>query len=516
MGLRELVVDWLAQQDTDIYLVGGCVRDVLLNRAVHDLDLAVAGGGLELARRLADRFSGDYYPLDEARGTGRAILSRRESETLVADVAELRGADLRADLAARDFTINALAANVRDPGTIIDHHGGLADLDRRLIRVVSDHSIADDPVRTLRAVRQSAELGMDLAAETVAAIRRDGRGLQHVSGERLRDELCRLLALPDSAASVSALDRLGLLTRVLPELALLRDLSQPPPHHLTGLDHTLETLRQLERLIRTIPLGTGSDGLPDGEAHSGRPTVGPASPVSAPEGWLQTVEPFASRLLERLHQPLGRMHPRGVTLKLAALLHDTGKPGSISVDQGGRIRFLGHHQAGAAIAAAALRRLRLSNAEVQFAETVVRHHMRPLLLANQASLTARAVYRYFRATSGAGVEVLLHALADHLATRHPQVEDRRWPRLLDLTGRMWADYLNHYQVRVKPPAILSGRDLITALGLAPGPQIGKLLEAVREAQVTGQVSTVEDALRLARALVEDQHAPSRGAAPQSP
>ena len=468
MNLETQVLAWLAQQDAAICLVGGCVRDRLLGRPTYDLDLAVDGDGLRLARRLANHFGGAYYPLDEARGTGRAILEG-EAGRLVVDVARFRGDSLDADLADRDFTVNALAADVRAPGDVIDRHGGLADLEARLIRPVSEHSIRDDPLRALRAIRQATELGFALAPETEALIRRDGAALADVSSERVRDEVARLLARPQAAPHLCCMDDLGLLTVVFPELEPLRGLEQPPPHHLDVLAHSLATVQALEALL---------DG---GQEVSN----------------IQYLTPFAGRLEAHLDEKLGGERPRLVTLKLAALLHDTGKAAARSVE-GGRIRFLGHEKQGTKLVGGVFRRLRFNRAEVRLAETIVRHHMRPLLLANRASVSSRAVYRFFRDTGDAGVDVLLHALADHGATYAPDVEDDPWPRLVELTARMLADYYERKDERVAPPSLVSGSDLLREFALQPGPQIGELLEAVREAQVSGEVRTREEALALVR------------------
>ncbi len=481
MGIREQVIAWLAQQNLAVYLVGGCVRDRLLGRPVYDLDVAVAGDGLALARRLANRFKGAYYPLDRARGTGRAILRGEGDRRLVVDVARFRGDDLAADLADRDFTINALAADVHTPDLVIDRHGGLGDLASRLIRPVSEASIRNDPLRALRAIRLAAELGFALAPETEALIRRDGPALTHVAGERLRDELARLLSLPHAAPHLKRLDNLGLLTLIFPELEPLRGLTQPPPHHLDALAHSLETVHALE-----ILLDRGQEGGGGQEASR--------------IAWPDRLEPFAERVQAHLTRPLSESRPRLVTLKLAALLHDTGKPAARSVDGDGQVRFLGHHKEGVGLVEGALRRLRFNNAEVRLAETIVRHHMRPLLLASQANVSARAVYHFFRDCGEGGVEVLLHALADHWATYAPDAGDDRWPRLTELTARMLADYWERQAERVAPPPLLNGYDLLRELGLQPGPHIGELLEAVREAQVSGQVHRREEALALVRDL----------------
>ena len=472
MSIQEQVLAWLARQEMEVYLVGGCVRDRLLGRPVYDLDVSVAGDGLALARRLANHFRGAWYPLDQARSTGRAILRSREGGRLVVDVARFRGETLEADLADRDFTVNALAAEVRTPSLVIDRHGGLADLEARLIRPVSEASIRHDPVRALRAIRLSAELGFALAPETEWLLRRDGPALARVAGERVRDELARLLALPHAAPYLERLDTLGLLTLLFPELEPLRGLAQPPPHHLDALTHSLETVRALETLLNQ------QQATPD----------------------IQNLLPFADRIQTHLAQPLSEARPRLVAFKLAALLHDTGKPAARNVDENGRLHFPGHHKEGARLTARALRRLRFNNAELHLAETVVQHHMRPLLLARQESVSARAIYRFFRETGQAGVEVLLHALADHRATYAPDARDDCGAELLALTRRMLADYWERQAERIAPPPLIDGYDLLRELGLQPGPHIGELLEAVREAQVSGEVRNRDEALALVRGL----------------
>jgi tRNA nucleotidyltransferase/poly(A) polymerase len=486
MNLVEQVVVWLARQSTSAYLVGGCVRDRLLNRSIVDLDVAVDGDGLGLARRLANHFGGAYHPLDEARSTGRAILHDEGGHRLVVDVARFRGSDLATDLADRDFTINALAAHARTPENIIDHHNGLDDLKAGLLRPVSEASIVSDPLRALRAVRLAAELSFALDPETEVLMHRDGPALSCVAGERIRDELARLLALSEATPHLRHLDDLGLLTVILPELEPLRGLAQPSPHHLDVLAHSLETVRSLEEILRAL------EGIADGERRS------EDLEDTACGGLLSALDPFSQRLNSHLDQMMGAARPRLVTLKLAALLHDTGKPAVCTLDEHGRIRFIGHHKKGAKIAGRALRRLRFNNSEVRLGETVVRQHMRPLLLANQKSVSSRAAYRFFRDAGRAGVDVLLLALADHRATYAPGVDDDPWPRLVALVVRMLGDYWERHTERVDPSLLIDGYDLLREFRLQPGPQIGELLELVREAQVSGEVRTREEALAMVR------------------
>lgn len=497
MDSEARVMAWLAQQDVAVYLVGGSVRDRLLQRTNYDLDAAAASDGLVLARRLADQFQGDFYPLDVSRDVGRAILYPGGEHRVFVDIARFRGPDLAADLADRDFTINALAVDVRVPDEVIDHHGGLSDLDAGLIQPVSDGSIRSDPVRALRAVRQAAQLGFTLSRDTEALILRDGPSLAGVSGERIRDELARLLALPFAAPYLDQLDGLTLLTTVLPELEALCGLEQPTPHYLDALEHSLETVHALELLFYKV----AHDGS---EERGGTAAVGSMPERLCPV--YQVLSTFAGQLHAHFSQVLSDVRPRLVTLKLAALLHDIGKASARTLDEQGRIRFIGHEVDGARMAGQAMRRLRFSNLEVRLGETVIRNHLRPLLLANEGRVTSRAVYRFFRDTGEAGVDVLLHALADRMATDVPDARDESWPRLVALTERMLGDYWQRQAESVNPPPVIDGHDLLREFDLRPGPNIGGLLEAVREAQASGQVTTRDEALALICTLLEGEDA----------
>jgi hypothetical protein len=193
--------------------------------------------------------------------------------------------------------------------------------------------------------------------------------------------------------------------------------------------------------------------------------------------------------------------PRLLILKLAALIHDTGKPEIRTQEESGRIRFIEHDQRGIKITAEALKRLRFSQVEVRLAETIVCNHMRPLLLAEQEAVSSRAVYRFFRDTGEAGVDVLLHSLADHRATYVSGDGTHQWERLVALTARMLADFWQNKAERVDPPALTDGYDLMREFGLHPGPQVGELLEAIREAQVSGRVRTRDEALDLVRTML---------------
>jgi putative nucleotidyltransferase with HDIG domain len=189
---------------------------------------------------------------------------------------------------------------------------------------------------------------------------------------------------------------------------------------------------------------------------------------------------------------------RALLLKLAALLHDVGKPQTCSQDEDGRIHFYNHEPVGARIAADRLQALRFSRDEIDRAWVIIGQHLRPAHLARAGRVTGRAVYRYFRATGCGGVDVVLLALADHLATWGPNLDEQCWTRRLEVAETLLTHWFEHREETVSPPPLLTGDDLMAELDLEPGPQIGRLLEAVREAQAAGEVHSREEALALAR------------------
>jgi putative nucleotidyltransferase with HDIG domain len=459
------------QQATAVYLVGGAVRDGLLGRPSHDLDFVVARGGIKLALKLGDYLGAPAYILDRVRDTGRVVLA----DTTI-DFTCFRGDDLAADLLARDFTLNALAlpATAVYRESIIDPSGGLADLAAGRLRPTHAGAIASDPVRALRGVRLALLLGLAVDEATTSVLQEAAPLLAQVSPERVRDELLKLLqtAVPDQA--VAWLDALGLLAAVLPDLALLADVAQSLPHHEPVLAHTVSVLRWLV-VVETAVWGE---------------TTALAEVREALAPCAEALQGHWSRAVD------GGINGR-LLLRLGALFHDVGKRGTQTVDENGRIRFLGHESVGAALAEAQLRHFAMSNEAVEHVHRLVAGHMRPLQLAQSGSLSRRAVYRYFRQTRLAGLDIAVLALADHLATYDGRGEAAGWAALLRTTAQLCHHYIHSHQETVAPPPLLNGRQLMDALQLAPGPEVGRLLRLIEEGQAAGEIGSMEEALAIA-------------------
>jgi poly(A) polymerase len=481
----EAIRDALSSEQA-VYLVGGAVRDAVLHRPLHDIDLASPEDGRPLARRIANTFGGAYYPLDHERGVGRALIDW-DGEQLTVDVAQFRGPDLLIDLQKRDFTLNAMAVPLNsDLFRVIDPLGGLDDIDARRLRQCSPDSIPDDPVRALRAVRTSVTHGLTIEPITRQSIKAHADRLAAVSAERVRDELFQILDSPRPATALTALHQLGILKVIIPEAAALQDVMQGSPHQFDVWRHTLSTVEHLNHILRVF-------------APQHNPDLTANIQLGAISVALHSLRPALRDHIA--HQwPNGRTHH--ALLVLAALLHDAGKPAARTVDSDGRIRFLRHEQIGGEIAQARALALRLSNEEIERLTAVVLHHMRPHLLYSSGTLTTHAVYRFWRDTGSAGVDICLLAMADYLGTYGSTLDSRAWTSYLEMIQTLLESYYHRHSPAAAPPPLLSGQILLDRFELTPGPQIGVLLEHLREAQAVGDVSTTEEALAWVQRFLE--------------
>ncbi len=474
--------------DIPVYLVGGAVRDAMLGKSVHDLDFVLPGEVMKHARQVADKLGAAFFPLDEERDAARLILVDQTGQRHTLDFASFRGSDLVSDLKGRDFTINAMAVDIRSNQTLYDPLGGASDLRAKLLRACSSSAFKDDPVRILRSIRLAAALDFHILPDTRSSMRRSVSGLSRTSAERIRDELFKIFSGPQPSTSILALEILGALPYILPELIELKGVEQSPPHVYDVWEHTLGVLRQLENVLQALHREY------DQEA---------AANVSM--GLLvMRLGRYRGQIEDHFQASLNPDRTLRGLLFFAALYHDIAKPRTKQVEDSGRIRFLRHDQLGEEMVSERARRLRLSNSEIARVRRIVRHHLRPILLAqSQASLTRRAIYRFFRDTDPAGVEVCLLSLADVLATHGLNISTEAWSKHLDVVRGLMEAWWENPQESVAPPEIINGHELMNHLQIRPGPVVGKLLNAIRENQATGVIQTKEQALSMAKDLLDE-------------
>ncbi len=484
----------LIEQGIKSYLVGGFVRDGLLGRNTADIDIVVAGDALEIAPEVAAAVDGKYVLLDKINRIGRVVLVNEGTalgrSRWNIDFSTLRGS-IEQDLAQRDFTVDAMAIDLgqiiyqpRSPFEsgkeqigvqLIDYFGGQEDLHRGVIRVVSETAFASDAVRLLRAVRLAAELDFSIDKQTEALIQRHGHLLGSVAGERVREELLRLVATSRAGQLWQYLDELGLGTVIIPELGQLKGVQQPKEHFWDVFNHSLQTVVAVDFLLRR------------GDWEYAHKEV------------LAAV-PWSMVLAQHFGVEVSYGSTRGSLLKLAALLHDIAKPQTKTIDESGRVRFLGHADEGAAIVVNIMERLRFSAKEIKLVEIMVRHHLRPGQMSNTGFPSRRAIYRYFRDSGEVGIDILFLSLADHLAARGPSLNPEAWREHTQVVEYVLAQRFQE-ETLINFPKLIDGQDLINDLGMSPGPQIGEFLELVREAQAIGELTTKSEALAYIRTRV---------------
>lgn len=471
-----------------VHLVGGAIRDALLGRAVHDLDFVLPHSAVKVARQVADSLNAAFYVLDKERETGRIITGQPDGTRVVLDFSVYQGPDLESDLRGRDFTINAIAVAVDQPQVLLDPLGGAGDLRAKQLRACSPVSIEADPVRIIRGIRLATALNFRILPGTRKQMLRAAPLLRRSSAERRRDELFRILNGRRVAMALRALDILGVLPNLLPELETLKGVTQSPPHIHDVWDHSLDVVQKLEHVLEV--LAANYDPETSASLHMGLLTL--------------RIGRYRNQIKAHLEEPLVPGRPVRPLLFLAALYHDIGKSATRQREEDGRIRFFRHDQVGAKIIAERARSLQLSNAEGLRLRAIVRHHLRPKLLAQTGKPpTRRAIYRFFRDTGLAGVDVCLLSLADVLGTFGATLPHENWAHHLDIVRALLESWWEHPEQSVSPPYLLNGRDLISEFNLSPGIEIGRLLDAIREAQAAGLVHTREEAISFARNLLQE-------------
>jgi len=450
-ALAGSIVRTLREHGYAAWLVGGCVRDLLLDREPGDFDVATSARpdellslfpgagqvgahfGVVLVGRTpesaADAHAGPPQPVEVA--TFRSDLAYTDGRHPSAVRFET---DPRQDALRRDFTINALFLDP-DTGKVTDYVGGCADLAARTIRAIGDplQRFREDHLRLLRAVRFAARLNFNIAPATFAAMKALAPSIHDISVERMRDEVSRILTEGGARRGFELLDASGLLREVLPEVADLKGVQQPPEFH------------------------------PEGDV------------------WTHTLI-----MLEGLQQP-------SLELALGVLLHDIGKPATFRVAD--RIRFDGHVEKGVEIASRLLNRLRFPNAVNEQVEALITNHMR---FKDVPNMRESRLKRFLR----------MPKFEEHL-------ELHRLDCLSSHGSLANYDFARTKQREVPPeqlrPALLvTGHDLIAA-GCKPGPAFGAALREAEDAQLEGRVATKEAALQIAIEAFRNPTRPQRPA-----
>jgi poly(A) polymerase len=441
------VVQTLRSHGYQAYLVGGCVRDLLLKREPADYDVATDARPEEVMRlfpqtyAVGAQFGVVLVPVASGAAAEAASANRKlETGNPTIEVATFRSdglytdgrhpheviysKDPREDVQRRDFTINGLLLDPLEGDCVLDFVGGQADLQAGIIRTIGEphRRFSEDKLRLLRALRFAARFGYQIEPATFAALRELAPQIHVVSRERLRDELTRMLTEGHARRAFELLEESGLLRQVLPEIAAMKGVEQPPQFH------------------------------PEGDV------------------WVHTL-----LMLDLLPHPCSR------TLAWGALLHDVGKPPTFRVAPD-RIRFDGHVEVGTRMAEEICRRLRFSNDDTAQVAALVANHLR---FADAPRMKPSTLKRFLR----------LDRFPEHLEMH--RIDCRASHGDLSVYEFIRQKLAEMPPEQIRPRPLITGDDLI-ALGYQPGPRFKEILAAVEDAQLEGRLRTKEEALEFVR------------------
>jgi poly(A) polymerase len=457
----------------ELALVGGPVRDAFLGRVSDDLDFATSATAEQTEPILA-AWGDAHWDIGRRFGTiGARRFARGDRPDVVVEVTTYRsdayrpdsrkpevafGDSLVGDLSRRDFTVNAMAVRLPEL-SFVDPFDGLADLAARLLRtpVAATQSFDDDPLRMMRAARFAGQLGMALHDDARAAIQAMAERIGIVSAERVRDELTKLVLADDPRSGLEVLVDTGLAAHVLPELPALRLEIDEHHRHKDVYQHTLTVVDQ------AIALETGPDG-----------------PVPTPD----------------------------LVLRLAALLHDIGKPATRRFEAGGGVSFHHHEVVGAKLAARRLRALRFDNETVHDVARLTGLHLR-FHGYGEGQWTDAAVRRYVT-DAGPLLERLHRLTRSDCTTRNWRKAERLRRAQDDLEARI-AELRKHEELAAIRPD-LDGEQIMAILGVPPGPVVGEAYRFLLEERMERGPQPVE----VAEAALRAWWAERGGTAPAGP
>jgi poly(A) polymerase len=441
--------------ETEIYVVGGYVRDLLLGKTVNDIDVLVMGDGVAFAREVAlelglhpvvafERFGTAMVPVD--RGKLEFVTARKEQYDPASRKPAVERGTLEDDLLRRDFTVNALAVslNQKSYGQLSDPLGGIADMGRGILRtpLEPEQTYSDDPLRMMRAARFAAQLGFSVDSRSLEAIAAMRERIVIVSQERVTEELMKLLAAPAPSVGFTILHETRLLVLVFPELAAMAGVDQRKDHH--HKDVLLHSLKVLDNLA------AASDNL-----------------------WL----------------------------RFAALVHDIAKPRTKAFVEGTGWTFHGHEEVGARMMKKLFQRLRLPMDKLHYVEKLVRLHLRPMALVD-VEVTDSAVRRLvFEA--GESIDDLMTLCRADITSKNPALVSRVLKNY-DLVAKKVVEVEEKDRLRNWQPPV-RGEEIMAVCGIGPGRLVGELKTAIEEAILDGRIPNDHDAALQYLLEIKDVH-----------
>jgi putative nucleotidyltransferase with HDIG domain len=450
-----------------MYLVGGYLRDLFIAKkqstksTPKDFDYAIAGGRATLfARDVAKELAAHYVPLDDENDTARVVLT----DGCVLDFAGCLGADIKVDMMRRDFSINALYWDPKEPDVVSDLANGVSDIEGGLVRALGENSFLEDPLRMLRAFRFAALLGFNLDSQTAKWIGTHCGKLKTVAYERINYELFTTFSTRRLGSLILDMGECGILEAIFPELSATRQVTSNAFHHLGLFDHSLDAVLKCEDALAQMPDWPATD----------------------------------------LDFELAFSVSRLAGTKIACLLHDIGKPQTWIITDEGKHTFIGHDRLGAEMVSDLADRQKWARPVERFVAKLVKWHLRPGQLFRDGLPTERALKRFFRNCGADVPELILLSLGDLGATQGPSMQDGKNAHLKRHLNELldgFVVYLKESQEREK---LLDGNEIMSLLKIEPGPLVGEILTALIEAQEIKEVCNRPQAERFVKEMYEQK------------
>lgn len=443
--------------DNEIYLVGGTVRDFYMGLESTDRDIIVMDeDARDFALKLSELFQATFVPLDEENKIYRIVLPDKINYI---DVTNPVGDSIEKDLMRRDLTINAIAVNIRT-GELIDISGGVTDIMNKCINYVNELNFVDDPLRLLRVYRFQALYGFQLASETINAVCKYSDLIHKPAVERINYELLKLFGGEYAHVALENMNKTWILEEIFP---FVKELKQVPPnshHHLDLFHHSIETVKQVQILYNEAP--------DEVKEHLSRIDFGGFS--------------------------------RLAHLKLAAFMHDIGKFSTWTIEEG-KHRFIKHDDVGSKMSVKILKDLHFSNKQIDYISSMIKYHIYPSHVMTSPQITEKIMMRYVRKMDTNSIDAIILAQADRLSARGPEITDQIVERNITSLNMLLRFYLEARETLKPLPKLLSGNDVMQILNIKPSKRLGEIMEALHEAQISGDVITKEHAIEFVKNMV---------------
>ncbi len=444
--------------DNEIWLVGGAVRDILLENEILDRDLIVTDtDAKEFSLKAAEFLGGKFIPLDEENKIYRVVLEDKKNYLDITNPVEN---SLEKDILRRDLRVNSVAVNIKT-GEIYDPTGGLKDFKNKVLNGITETNFTDDPLRLLRIFRFHSVLGFEISQELMEISKKYAQLINKPAKERIEYELMKLFGGKYTDSALLKMDECGILDLIFP---FVKELKQVPPnahHHLDLFHHSIETVRQIELLY-------------------------------------QTSEPEVKTHLDRVD--FGGF-PRLAHLKLSAFMHDIGKFSTWFIEEDtGRHRFFKHEDAGSKMAPEILHQLAFSNKQIKYVQKIIKNHMYATMVVCSPELTDKIMMRYVRKMEDDAIDAIIIGKADRLSALGPEITQEMVDENLSLLDKLLKFYLDSLET-IKPlPKLLDGNEIMEMLNLTPSPKLGQILNELHEAQLNGDITTKKQAVEFVKNL----------------